>query len=460
VNASTAGSPEPESARRSIDTVLSRAVMCIDMDAFYVSCELKRRPELRGLPVVVGGDGLRGVVAASSYEARQFGVRSAMGSGEALRRCPKAILIPGDHRYYAEQSALVHEFLAELTWLIEPLALDEAFVDLTAVQRRLGPAGHIARTLRQRVADELGLPCSIGIAPTKLAAKLASEAAKPVATMKAITPGPGVVVVTNDALIAFLHRHRVEALWGVGPATLTKLQRVGVRTVADVVELGEGNLVHAIGESHGRGLYQQALGIDDRPVVPDREAKSIGQEETFAFDRHGIEELAPELVRHADHIASRLRRYDLRARTISIKVRYPDFRTITRSVTVNPPTDSGEALVRHAKALLANVALDSGIRLFGLSTSQFVRGDVEVVQQMSFDDVLNGDARTDTSGDGRRRADSAVDAIRERFGTGSIGPATLVRPGSGLTVQRHANSPWGPEAIDGNSQKRGQSADL
>jgi DNA polymerase IV len=426
---------------QALDRRLDRAILCIDMDAFYVSCEVKRRPELRGVPVIVGADGPRGVVAAASYEVRRFGVRSAMNGAEARRRCPQAVFLGGDHRYYAEQSALVHERLAELTWLIEPLALDEAFVDVTAAQSRLGPAGRIAEQLRQRIADELHLPCSIGIAPTKLASKLASEAAKPRATATAILPGPGVVVVTPERLVSFLHDHRVEALWGVGPATLAKLQRVGVRTVADVVALGETNLIHALGANHGAALYAQARGLDDRPVVPDRGAKSIGQEETFAHDRHGADELDPELIRHADHIASRLRRHGLKARTVSIKLRYPDFRTVSRSVTLASPTDSTEALIRAGRSLLGAVSLDRGIRLFGLSTSQLVDAEVETTTQLSFDALIDG---SDAAVERSVERDAAVDAIRAKFGTEAIGPASLVD--GRLRVARRRNSQWGPTA--------------
>jgi len=409
----------------------ARTILHVDMDAFYASVEQRRRPELRGRPVVVGGAGARGVVAAASYEARVYGVRSAMPSVQAQRLCPHAVFLDGDHAHYAEVSQRIMAIFESFTPLVEPLSLDEAFLDVTGARRLHGDGPAIAAAIRQTVLDQEGLTCSVGVATTKFVAKLASEAAKPTATPQGPQPGLGVKVVPADGVLDFLHPLPVQALWGVGPKTLERLQRLGVRTVADLAAMEERALVAALGQASGRHLRALAHGIDPRPVVPDHAAKSIGHEETFAHDRHDRARLDADLVRLGDAVASRLRAARVAGRTVSIKVRFNDFRTITRSTTLPVPVDTGHDVVRAARRLLEQVDPTPGVRLLGIHVSQLVE---DAARQLSFDDLVEP-AWSEATG--------AVDAIRARFGASAIGPASLVGP-DGIRVKRRGDQQWGP----------------
>ncbi|HEY8093813.1 MAG TPA: DNA polymerase IV [Acidimicrobiales bacterium] len=410
----------------------ARAILHADMDAFFVSVELLRRPELRGRPVVVGGTGERGVVAAASYEARRYGVQSAMPSAVARRRCPEAVFLPGDHARYEEVSEQIRDIFLRYTPLVEPISLDEAFLDVTGSRRLFGPAPAVAARLRLDIETELGLSCSVGVAPTKLLAKLASEAAKPVATPRGIEPGRGVVVVRAGEELAFLHPQPVSALWGVGPATRARLDRLGVTTIGDLADVPVSSLVAAVGSSHGRHLHDLACGIDDRPVVPSRGVKSIGHEETFPRDLTDRDELEGVLVRQADAVASRVRAQGLVARTVVLKLRYGDFTTLTRSVTSPQPVASGPALADAARKLLDALDLTPGVRLLGVSASGLIEGGAE---------QLTLEAAT-ASWEGASRA---VDDIRRRYGAAAIGPARLSRPGAGLRIARRGQQAWGPD---------------
>jgi DNA polymerase-4 len=396
---------------------MDRVILHVDMDAFYVSVELRRHPELVGLPVVVGGAGPRGVVAAASYEARRYGVHSALPSSTARQRCPHAVFLRADHQLYASVSAEVHAIFHDVTPLVEPLALDEAFLDVTGSGRLLGDGVTIAGLIRRRTSAELHLPCSVGVAPSKFLAKLASEAAKPRATPQGVRPGRGIVEVRPGGELDFLHPLPVGALWGVGPATLKRLERLGVRTVGELAALDERLVIANLGEAHGRHLHRLAWALDDRPVEPDREAKSIGHEETYPTDRVTRDEVDAELVRLADGVAGRLRSHGLAARTVTIKVRFGDFRTITRSATLKVPTDTAHELARVARDLATEIDPTPGIRLLGVSTSNFG----EVAEQLSLDALVTEPTQ------GWSAAERTVDRIRQRFGTGVIGPASAVR---------------------------------
>ena len=314
-------------------------ILHVDMDAFFVSVELVRRPELRGLPVVVGGDGERGVVAAASYEARAYGVRSAMPSTRARRLCPDVVFLPGDHRHYGEVSRRVMLIFRRYTPLVEPLSLDEAFLDVSGVVRLHGPPTEVAAAIRSDVLAEEGLGCSVGIAANKFLAKLASAQAKPTAGTDGPAPGRGVQVVPADGIREFLDPLPVEAIWGVGPRTLERLQRLGVRTVAELRAVPEPTLVSSLGRAAGAQFWRLARGIDERRVDPAQSVRSIGHEETFSRDLTEPGDLRRELIRMVDAVGRRLREAGVAGRTVTVKVRFPDFTTVSRSQTLPDATD-------------------------------------------------------------------------------------------------------------------------
>ena len=414
-----------------------RTILHVDMDAFYVSVELRRRPDLRGQPVVVGGTGARGVIAAASYEARRFGLHSAMPSTQARRMCPHAVFLPGDHELYAQVSTQVHEIFQSVTPFIEPLSLDEAFLDVTGSLRLFGTGTDIATHVREQVWRQLDLRCSVGVAPSKFIAKLASVAAKPKATPAGVVEGQGVWEVRPGEELAFLHPLPVKALWGVGPATLERLTRLGVRTVRDLAELDEPTLVAALGKAHGEHLYRLAWAIDDRPVEVDRAMKSIGHEETFSTDRHTHDELLRELVRLADGVAGRMRAQGLAARTFSLKLRFTDFNTITRAITLPSPRATAHGIINAVEPLLEAVDPSPGVRLLGVSASNFGA----VALQMSLDDLLESVPAAEQEW---QTAEETMDAIRTRFGAAAIGPASAVSA-DGLRLVRRGAQQWGPD---------------
>ena len=416
-------------------------ILHVDMDSFFVSVELLRRPELAGQPVVVGGTGDRGVVAAASYEARAYGVHSAMPSVRAKRLCPQAVFLPGDNARYSEVSARIMDIFRSMTPLVEPLSLDEAFLDVRGSRRLHGPAPVIAARLREQVFAAEGLWCSVGVARLKFLAKLASVQAKPRASRQGTVAGPGVVVVDPDRELAFLHPLPVQALWGVGPVTLAKLQRIGIATIGDLAALPEDTLVAVLGRASGRHLHALANARDPRTVEPDQTAKSVGHEETFARDHYQVDTLRLELLRMSDAVATRLRAGGMAGRTVTLKVRFGDFTTISRSSTLATPTDSARELARVGRLLLDGVDPSQGVRLLGLSVSQF--GD-DRGQQLTFDDL------EDPKPAEWSRAEAAVDAIRARFGARSVGPASLTGP-DGLRLARRGAQQWGPDAPGENS---------
>jgi DNA polymerase-4 len=408
-----------------------RTILHVDMDAFYASVEQRRRPELRGRPVIVGASGPRGVVAAASYEARVFGIHSAMSSVQAQRLCPHAVFVGGDHDHYAEVSRRIMEIFSSFTPLVEALSLDEAFLDVTGSRRLHGDGATIAAAIRATILDQEGLTCSVGVGPSKFVAKLATEAAKPRLGRQGPEPGLGVKVVAPDEVLSFLHPLPVQALWGVGPKTLEKLQRIGVDTVGDLASLDERDAIASLGAANGAHLRQLAQGIDHREVVPHQRAKSIGHEETFARDHHRLDTLQHELVRLGDSVASRLRGAHVAGRTVSIKVRFGDFHTITRSVTLPSAVDTGPDVVRAATELLNRIDPTPGVRLLGIHVSQLVDGSA---RQLTLDDV-DAPSWDDATG--------AIDAIRARYGADAIVPASLAGP-EGIRVKRRGDQQWGP----------------
>lgn len=419
-------------------TVARRTILHVDMDAFFVSVELRRRPELIGQPVVVGGTGPRGVVAAASYEARRYGISSAMPGATARRLCPAAVFLPGDHELYSKVSRELNEIFHEATPIVEPLSLDEAFLDVTGALRLLGDGVTIGRHIRERVAGQLELTCSVGVAPNKFLAKLASVAAKPKASLSGVEPGLGVFEVRPGRELEFLHPLPVQALWGVGPATLQRLTGLGVKTVRDLNVLGEATLVSALGRASGRHLFALSCARDDRRVETGRAMKSIGHEETFARDLYDLDQLRTELVRLSDGVASRLRAAGTAGRTMTLKVRFAGFTTITRSVTLSAPVATTAAIVDAVVPLLRSIDPAPGVRLLGVHASNFGAP----VEQLQFDDLLIADPNPAPAD--WVEASVAIDAIRQRFGDAAIGPASTV--GShGLRLVRRGAQQWGPD---------------
>ena len=412
----------------------ARAILHVDLDAFYASVEVLVDPSLAGKALVVGGTGARGVVASASYEARMYGVRSAMPSGRARRMCPHAVFVPGRYALYSEYSRRLHGIFRSVTPLVEGIALDEAFLDVTGARRLLGPPSQIAWDLRRRVHEELGLWVSVGVSSVKMVAKLASEAAKPRASRAGVTPGAGVFVVPGGGELDFLRPLPVRALWGVGPATHARLERFGVSTIGDLADLPVETLVGALGEAAGRHLHDLAWARDPRPVEPERDSKSIGHEETYAVDHHDRSTLAVEAVRLADGVASRLRAAGLAGRTVTLKVRFADFRTITRSRTVKAPLADGPGVAKVAQALLAEVDLSPGVRLLGVSASNLVEGPTS---QLTLADAAKGD------GDWQGVAQAVAD-VRRRYGEAAVGPAALLARAGGLSLHRMGDQQWGP----------------
>lgn len=366
-----------------------RRIIHVDMDAFYASVEQRDDPTLRGRPVIVGGDPRgRGVVAACSYEARAYGVRSAMPAARALRLCPHAVIVRPDFARYVAVSRALRAIFHDYTPLVEPLSLDEAFLDVTDERGGLPTATAVAKTIRARVREELHLTASAGVAPVKFVAKIASDFRKP----------DGLTVVQPDAVRAFLEPLPVGKLWGVGPATEKRLHELGLRTVGALALYPRELLVAALGESHGAHLHLLAQGIDDRPVVPDRVAKQHGAERTFAVDVHERTEMEALLREMAWEVAASLVKEGRPGRTVSIKVRYPDFTTVSRSLTLPDPTDDRAVLARTAVGLLERTeAGRRPVRLLGVSVGNLVEEGEPIQLPLPLDET--GDDGGDESGE-------------------------------------------------------------
>lgn len=419
---------------------MPRTILHVDMDAFYASVELLRRPELRGRPVVVGGAGARGVVAAASYEARSYGVHSAMPAVRAQRLCPDAVFLAGDHPHYAEVSGRLMELFRSITPLVEPLSLDEAFLDISGTQRLLGEPAEVAAQLRRRVFEEESLTCSVGVAPNKFLAKLATNRAKPRASRAGPVFGSGVHVVPQGRELEFLHPLPVSALWGVGPATLAKLERLGVGSVGDLAAAPPEALRTSLGRAAAEHLQALSHGRDDRSVVPDVRPKSISHEETFLVDLRSRDQLRPEVVRMTDSVAARLRHAGLQGRTVQLKLRYGDFSTLTRSSTRATATDRGTDILESAWSMLELLPIEQGVRLVGVGVSNLVDGSEP--EQLSFDQPVDDGSSDPAAWDA---ANQAVDAIRDRFGQRLIRPARLAGRG-----ERSRSAQWGPGGSEGH----------
>jgi DNA polymerase-4 len=440
-------------------------VLHVDMDCFFAAVETLDDPSLAGRPVLVGGIGLRGVVAACSYEARSTGIRSAMPMSEARRRCPSAVVLAGRHDRYGEVSAQLHDVFDAFTPVVEPIALDEAFLDVSGSHGLFGSSIEIAHAIRQRVRDVLSLQCSVGVGRSKLIAKLASRAAKPRATPGGPQPGRGVVAVSTSEEIAFLHPRPVSDLWGVGPRTAERLGRYGIHTIAELAVLDETALCRLVGRSAAAQLHALASGLDERGVVADRAVKSIGHEETFATDRHDTAPLHREVVRLSDSVGARLRAAGVVGRTVTLKVRFGDFTTITRSRSSPAPLLSASEIAQVSARLLDAVDVSPGVRLIGVSVSSLEPRESAGGRQLELlsigtpgtveppvgGPVARGEvgpvARSEVDAVARSEVDSAIGAIRQRYGAAAVGPAAVVGP-KGLRVKRVGDAPWGPGISD------------
>jgi len=375
-----------------------------DMDAFYASVEQRDDPSLRGRPVVVGGPGARGVVAAASYESRQFGIHSAMPMVRARRLCPGLVVVGGNFARYTEVSQQVMAIFEDVTPLVEPLSLDEAFLDVSGAVRLFGSPVQIGQLIRDRVREELDLPVSVGIAPNKFLAKLCSGKAKP----------DGLLHLRADEVHDFLRPLPVGDLWGAGPKTVERLHRYGFKTVGQLADVDRRTLERVVGAANGAHLHRLARGEDSRTVVPHESAKSVSAEETFQDDLDDAVVIEREILALAERVGRRLRRSSLAGRTITLKVRFHTFETITRSTTLDLPTDRTHDLVVTATALFRALRLERArVRLLGVGVSNLSEGDA--ARQL----LLGGDARWE---DAERAADRASD----RFGGRAVTYASLL----------------------------------
>jgi len=380
------------------------SILHIDMDAFYASVAELDHPELRGKAVIVGG-GTRGVVLSANYAARKYGIRAAMPVARAKRMAPKAIFVSPDHHRYSEISSKVMAIFGDFTPLVEPLSLDEAFLDVSGAQKLIGTPREIATKIRERVQSECGITCSVGIGPNKFIAKLASQHCKP----------NGLLEIRPDRIIEFLHPLPVSAIWGVGPKTNEALERLGLHTVSDIANTPKATLIRALGEASGEHLYELAWGRDERDVIVEEPDKSISNAETFDHDEDDPEIILAGLLALTEKASSRMRERELFAKTISIKIRFANFTTITRSKTLPLPISSSHEIYDVVRKLWQNLNLDRArIRLVGVELSNLCDDAPEQL-------ILGAREK------GWREAERAVDAARNRCGDEKVKPARLYK---------------------------------
>ncbi len=384
-----------------------KTIIHLDMDAFYPSVEMLDNPALRGRPVIVGGNSKRGVVSSASYEARRFGVHSAQPIAQAMRLCPQGVFLPVRMARYKELSDRIFAIFHRFTPLVEPLSIDEAFLDITGTERLLGEPLAVAKLIKKTVLDETGLTVSAGVAPSKFVAKIASDINKP----------DGLTVVTSDGLTAFLDPLPVSRMWGAGKVTQDKLERYNIKTFRDLRLFPVKTLERIFGKNGAR-MHALASGIDEREVVTGHEAKSVGHEETFLNDINDIETAERHLLELSMKTAERMRHMALRARVLHLKVKYNDFTTATRSFTLDGFIDDGMAIYTTVRGLLKKTeAGKRPVRLLGVSVSGFDDGGI--TGQMS---LFAGDEKTEKS----KKLNRAIDSVNERFGEKGIIPGRLL----------------------------------
>lgn len=402
----------------------------VDMDAFFVSVEVRKNPDLRGKPVIVGGAGGFGVVSTASYEARAYGVRSAMAVSKALRLCPHAIVIGSSHDEYGAASADVMAILRDITPLVQPLSLDEAFLDVSGAVKLLGSPREVAELIRRRTAAELGLTCSVGVASRLFVSKIASTRCKP----------DGLLVVPASDTLRFLHPLPVSALWGVGPKATARLEALGLFTVGDVAAARPQTLHSNLGRARSEHLMSLAAGEDSRAVVPERVEKSVSAEHTFFRPLTAHPQIEAELTGLAMKVASRLRQKQLQSKTIGLKLRVSDFTTYTRELTIERPTSVAGEMLPHLRKLWQDLERSvlggRPVRLLGVRAGGLVEADSEPVQ-LSFEDAEPAPVQ-------RRweNAERALDVVVAKFGGGALRPASSLRPPEqNPRVRRHNRRP-------------------
>jgi DNA polymerase-4 len=389
------------------DRPVRKAVIHLDMDAFYPSVEVLDNPSLKGKPVIVGGTRGRGVVSSASYEARKFGVHSAQPMATALRLCPQGIFLPVRMGRYVEVSGRIFSIFERFTPLVEPLSIDEAFLDVTASTRLFGTPVEIARNIKETVRAETGLSVSAGVAPSKFVAKIASDMEKP----------DGLTVVPPEGVRAFLNPLPVSRMWGVGKKTQEALRRMNIHTFEDLSRTPVENLERRFGR-YGLKMHQLSTGIDEREVDPDHEAKSVGHEETYLKDIPDVEAARRELLSLAGEVARRMRREGVSGRSLTLKVKYSDFVLVTRSATLSSPTDDGPEIYSEACRLLERTAVGRRpVRLLGIALSQLSPAASE--GQLPLFEVRGRAQR-------RKDLNRALDSLYEKFGRGSVRPGTLM----------------------------------
>ncbi len=382
-----------------------QTILHVDMDAFYASVSELDYPQYRGRPLVVGA-GARGVVLSANYAARKFGIRAAMPVSRAQRMAPQAVFIPPDHERYSEVSRRVMEIFFDFTPLVEPLSLDEAFLDVTGAFRLFGTGRQIAQAIRDRVREEERITCSVGIATSKFIAKLASGRCKP----------DGMLEIQADRVLSFLHPLPVTELWGVGPKTGEELERLGLRTVADIANTPVETLRRALGDGAGETLFELAWGRDFREVVVDAPEKSISAAETYSHDLEDREEIIRELLRLAERVTHRLRNRQLRAKTIGLKVRFSDFTNLTKAKTVPLPINGMREVFEIARDLFDSLRIEGArIRLLGISLENLA-DESGAVEQLTLGQRAAG----------WKEAQLSIDRAIARFGKGSVTPARLI----------------------------------
>jgi len=385
-------------------------ILHIDMDAFYASVEVSTRPELVGKQVIVGHTGGRGVVLSATYQARAAGVHSAMPMSRALRLVPNAVVIEPSMNKYADVSRRVMDIFQQMTPLVQPLSIDEAFLDVSGAMKLIGSPLHIAREIRRLVWEQENITCSVGIAPSMFVAKLATNRAKP----------DGIYVITPDQVIEFLHGLPITSMWGVGAKTAEQLGRLGLTTVADIANTPISTLARVIGQAHAEHLSELAWGRDPRIVTPEHVERSVGAERTFDSDTDDLAELSTHLMSLSDTVARKLRSAELATRTVSIKVRFADFKTVTRSKTLANPTDTAQEIFQVAQSLLDGMNLQRiRVRLLGVRAENLVPG-LDVPDQLQFG------ARSSSW----REAERVLDKVTAKFGKRMLRQARLITPES------------------------------